>query len=88
MPAPINTLLIDGPFSELAEELSQYIDGVAKAEDGSGLQAEVESTLQSIREEEQSESPDSTKIQQLKDDALKKIITKAPALNAAPEKGQ
>ena len=88
MPGPPNTLLIEGSFSELAEELAQYIDAVAKVEDGAGLQAEVEPVLASIREVEQSEeAQDAAKIQQSKDDALKKIVTKAAALNNAPEKG-
>ena len=88
MPGVANTLLIEGSFSELAEELSQYVDSVAKAEDRAGLQAEVEPILASIREAEQSqEPPDDASLQQSKDDALKKIVTKASALNNAPEKG-
>lgn len=90
MPGPSNTLLIEGSFSELAEELSQYIDTVAKAEEGAGLVAEVEPLLSAIREAEQSQDPQSihsSEVQKAKDDALKKMVTKASALNSAPEKG-
>ena len=90
MPAPSNTLLIEGSFSELAEELSQYIDAVSKAEEGTVLHVEVEPALATIREAEQSQEPqsiDGAKVQAAKDDALKKIVTKASVLNNAPEKG-
>ncbi|RMZ75859.1 hypothetical protein DV737_g5065, partial [Chaetothyriales sp. CBS 132003] len=84
--AATNTLLVEGAFSELAEELAQYIDTVSKAE-GSGLQAEIEPILSTIRESEQSgEAPDDAVIQKSKDDALRKIVIKASALNGAPEK--
>ena len=91
MPGPSNTLLIEGSFSELADELSQYIDNIAKSEDGAGLQAEVEPSLATIREAEQSQEPqtiDGAKTQSARDDILKKIVTKASVLNSAPEKGR
>ena len=90
MPPPSNTLLIEGSFSELAEELSQYIDNVAKSEDGAGVRAQVEPSLATIREAEQSQEPESTdgaKVQAARDDLMKKIVTKASVLNSAPEKG-
>lgn len=88
MPGPSNTLLIEGSFAELAEELSQYIDNLSKSESGTGVQAEVEPSLAKIREAEQSQEPqDSTEIQALKDDVLKKIVTNAASLNNAPERG-
>ncbi len=90
MPPPSNTLLIEGTFSELAEELSQYIDNVAKSEDGAGLRALVEPSLATIREAEQSQetqSTDGAKVQAARDDLMKKIVTKASVLNGAPEKG-
>ena len=90
MPAPSNTLLIEGSFSELAEELSQYIDTVAKSEEGAGLRTQVESGLATVREAEQAQEPqsvDGAKVQAAKDDLLKKIVTKASVLNGAPEKG-
>jgi translation initiation factor 3 subunit M len=91
MPGRSNTLLIEGSFSELAEELSQYIDSVSKAEEGSGLRSEVESLLNTIREAEQSQdaqSVDESRSQSARDDALKMIVTKASVLNSAPERGQ
>lgn len=88
MTGPSNTLLIEGSFSELAEELAQYIDSVNKTESGAGLQAEVESLLNKIREAEQSQDgTDDSVAQNSKDEVLKKIVSRASALNSAPEKG-
>lgn len=90
MPGPSNTLLIEGSFSELADELAQFIDGVSKPENGSGAQADAAPVLEQIQKIEQAEDPasvDQAKLEELKNDALKKIVTKASALNNAPEKG-
>lgn len=89
MPGPSNTLLIEGSFAELADELAQYIDTVSKAEPGSETQSEIAPMLSEIREKEQAEEPtDSEPIQRQKDEVLKKIVGKAAVLNSAPEKGQ
>lgn len=79
-----STLLIEGSFPELAEELAQYLDTLSE---GAGISASIEGDLNSIREAESQESPEEESIQKSKDDALKKIITKATVLNAAPERG-
>lgn len=73
MPGPTNTLLIEGSFEELADELAHYIDEVKKkpVEDGSSIQSEIASLLE----------------QGQKDEALKKIVTGSTVLNTAPEKG-
>ena len=73
MPGSTNTLLIEGSFEELAEELAQYIDGIRKTqgEEGGNLQGEVAPLLE----------------QGQKDEVLKKIVTASAILNAAPEKG-
>lgn len=73
MPGPTNTLLIEGSFEELADELAHYIDEVKKkpSEDGSGIQSEIAPLLE----------------QGQKDEALKKIVTGSTILNSAPEKG-
>ena len=73
MPGPSNTLLIEGTFEELAEELSQYIDDVRKkqSDDGAPLKDEVAPLL----------------AQGQKDEALKKLVTASAILNSAPEKG-
>jgi len=76
-----STLLIEGSFAELAEELAQYIDGL---QEGAGIASSIETELGQIREAESQESPDVASIQKPKDDVLKKIITKATILNAAP----
>ena len=64
MPGPSNTLLIEGSFGELAEELAQYLDPLLKSEPGAGLEAEIEPALKEIREKEQAEEPakDSTAV--------------------------
>ncbi|KAI9890533.1 MAG: hypothetical protein M1814_003873 [Vezdaea aestivalis] len=68
---PINTLLIDGVFEELADELSQYIDNVQKNNNGpTTTQTDVAALLKAGK----------------KDDALKKLVTSAEVLNNAPEK--
>lgn len=88
MPAPSNTLLIEGSFSELADELAQYIDQLSKVE-GNGVRAEIEPLLAAIRESEQSqESVSEATVQNQKNDVLKKIVTKAQVLNNAPERGE
>ena len=73
MPGPSNTLLIEGPFEELAEELAQYIDNVksGKGEDGDSLRTEVVQLLE----------------QNQKDEVLKRLVTASAVLNSAPEKG-
>lgn len=80
-----STLLIEGSFPELAEELAQYIDNLSE---GAGIFASIEEDLNSIREAESQESDEAQSIQKSKDDVLKKIITKATILNAAPERGK
>ncbi|KAK5952657.1 hypothetical protein OHC33_006249 [Knufia fluminis] len=78
-----STLLIEGSFPELAEELAQYLDSL---KEGAGVASSIETELGQIREAESQESPDSASIQKARDDVLKKIITKATILNAAPER--
>ncbi|EXJ79360.1 hypothetical protein A1O3_08862 [Capronia epimyces CBS 606.96] len=87
MPGPTNTLLIEGSFSELAEEFAQYLDGLSKAEEGAGVQAEIEQPLNKIREAEQAEvEVDEAAVQTQKDEVLKKLVTKASILNSGPER--
>ncbi|KAJ5915445.1 Eukaryotic translation initiation factor [Penicillium verhagenii] len=80
MPAPTNTLLIEGSFAELAEEFAQYVDALRKEDT---LQSEIAPLLQPIREQEQSEGEPDLK---QRDEVLKKIVAAAAALNGAPEK--
>ena len=87
MPGPSNTLLIEGSFAELSEELAQYLDTVSKSESGAGLYAEIEPTLNEIREKESEESPDQEALQKQKDEVLRKLVGRAGVLNSAPEKG-
>lgn len=73
MPGPTTTLLIEGSFEELADELAQYIDNLknSQAEGSSSITSEVTQLLQDGK----------------KDEALKKLIMGSAVLNGAPEKG-
>lgn len=73
MSGAMNTLLIEGSFEELSDELAQYIEEIKKkqGEDGASLRAEITPLLE----------------QGQKDEALKKLVTGSLVLNAAPEKG-
>ena len=74
MPGPSNTLLIEGSFEELTDELAHYIDEIKKkqGEENTSVQAEITPLLE----------------QGQKDDALKKLVNGSTILNAAPEKGR
>lgn len=85
MPAPTTTLLIEGSFSELADEFAQYIDALRKTEEGTTLQAEISPLLEPLRQQEQTDAqPDAKQ----RDEVLKKLVSAAAALNTAPEKGE
>ena len=73
MPGPSNTLLIEGSFDELADELAHYIDEVQKKQspDSANTQAEITPLLEKGQ----------------KDEVLKKLVAASDALNYAPEKG-
>lgn len=73
MPAPKNTLLIEGSFEELVDELAAYIDGVNSAQ---GQQTSIQSEIQPLLQGEK------------KEDALKKLVTASSVLNNAPERGE
>lgn len=79
----VSTLLIEGSFAELAEELAQYLDTL---EENADVLSSIESELGQIREIDSQETAN-TSAQKYKDDILKKIITKATVLNKAPERG-
>jgi translation initiation factor 3 subunit M len=84
MPAPTTTLLIEGSFTELSEELAQYIDVLRKDEESS-VHAEVAPLLEPLRQQEQNDEEPNL---QERDDVLKKIVAASTVLNAAPEKGE
>jgi hypothetical protein len=73
MPAPVNTLLIDGSFEELSEELAQYFDDIKKknGDESANLKGDILPLLE----------------QNQQDEVLKKLVTGSNVLNAAPEKG-
>ncbi|KAF7168508.1 hypothetical protein CNMCM5623_001528 [Aspergillus felis] len=82
MPAPTSTLLIEGTFTELADEFAQYIDALRKNE-GASLQSEIAPLIEPLRQQEQSEEEPDRK---QRDEVLKKLVGAAAVLNAAPEK--
>lgn len=88
MAVSTNTLLVEGSFSELADELAQYLDTISKVESDSGIAADIEPLLNQIREVEAEETADLASVQKQKDDVLKKIVTKATILNNAPDRGR
>jgi translation initiation factor 3 subunit M len=73
MPGPQTTLLIEGTFEELADELAQYIDSLKKSQgdESSAIQAESAELLKENK----------------KDEVLKKLVMGGQVLNQAPEKG-
>jgi translation initiation factor 3 subunit M len=73
MPAPANTLLIEGSFEELADEFALYLDNLVKAQGDAN--SSIQSELEPLLKEDQ------------KDEVLKKLVTGSTALNSAPEKG-
>ena len=84
MPAPTTTLLIEGSFTELADEFAQYIDNLRKNEPDS-LHAEVAPLLQPLHDQEQEgEEPDLKQ----RGEVLKKLVSAAAVLNSAPERGE
>lgn len=91
--SPVNTLLIEGSFAELADELAQYVDAVRKAtsQEGPAVHAEISSSLDNLREHEHSEEAlseaQNKQVLQERDAVLKKLVVAAAGLNAAPEKG-
>ena len=74
MPGPTTTLLIEGTFEELTEELALYIDSLKKSqgEESSNIQEECAALLKENK----------------KDEVLKKLVMGGQALNQAPEKGE
>ncbi|KAF1950705.1 PCI-domain-containing protein [Byssothecium circinans] len=72
MPGPTTTLLIEGSFEELADELAQYIDNLknSQGDTKSNIQAETAANLKENK----------------KDEVLKKLVMGSQALNQAPEK--
>ncbi|KAI9655687.1 MAG: hypothetical protein M1831_004839 [Alyxoria varia] len=100
MPAPQTTLLIEGTFKELVEELSDYIDNLRKLKEqpeaSSSLRSEVDPLLEKYaaiekegaEKEEQVDEREKREedMEEQKDEVLNKVIAASSALNGAPEK--
>ncbi|KAJ9630635.1 hypothetical protein H2203_001158 [Taxawa tesnikishii (nom. ined.)] len=74
MPAPVNTLLIEGSFEELCDELAAYLDQLNSTQ---GQQTSLQSELAPLLQQDSN-----------KDDVLKKIVTASTALSNAPERAR
>ncbi|KAF2842649.1 PCI-domain-containing protein [Patellaria atrata CBS 101060] len=72
MPGHVNSLLIEGSFEELVDELAIYLDNLKKTQgdESSAVQSETEALLKDNK----------------KDEVLKKLVTASAVLNSAPEK--
>lgn len=72
MSGHINTLLIEGSFEELCDELAVYLDGLLTAQDQT---ANVQSEIQPLLQAEK------------KDDVISALVKSSAILNTAPERG-
>ncbi|KAL9081053.1 MAG: hypothetical protein Q9159_007444 [Coniocarpon cinnabarinum] len=89
MPGPTNTLLIEGSFRELVDELADYVDGLRKAQnaDSPSLKEEVAPLLDRVVQTEENECEDrEEEIETAKDAVLKVIVKTSGTLNTAPER--
>ena len=93
---PTNTLLIEGTFTELVDELAQYVDALrnkiqSEGSAPSAVRTEIGPTLESLRGKEQAEqeltAEQNKQVLKERDDVLKKVVVSCAALNSAPEKG-
>lgn len=87
MPGPRNTLLIEGSFKELVEELADYIDNLRKSqsESAASLRTDVTQPLENYAQVEESENEDA--VDGARDDVLKLVTQSSAVLNQAPERG-
>ncbi|KAK4996279.1 hypothetical protein LTR66_004077 [Elasticomyces elasticus] len=74
MPAPVNTLLIEGSFEELTEELATYLDSINNAQ--GHQETTVHDDVSTLLQKEGDQ----------KDEVLKKLVTASSILNSAPER--
>lgn len=73
MPAPTNTLIVEGSFEELSDEFATYLDALATSQ---GQQTSLQSEVQPLLEQGQ------------KEEALKKLVVASSVLRHAPERGE
>ncbi len=87
MLGPRTTLLIEGTFKELIEELADYIDNTKKSQGNveSTLRSEVEPLLKKYTTAE--EGDDAEEVETTRDDVLRPVVASSIALNGVPERG-
>ena len=93
MPGPQNTLLVEGTFKELAEELADYIDNLRKSlsqADAASLRNEINPLLEAYEalEKDGDNDPESDDLEDKRDAVLKPIVSSSGTLNFAPDKGK
>lgn len=91
MPGPTNTLLIEGSFRELVEELADFVDGLRKAqnpESAKSLKEEIAPLLDKVTQTEEKESENKEEEVEESKDAVLEVVSKASSvLSTAAEKG-
>ena len=81
-----NTLLIEGTFRELVEELADYIDNLRKLQEGATtLRSEITPSLENYSAAEESGNSDG--LDATRDEVLKTVVGNSNALISAPERG-
>lgn len=87
MPGPRTTLLIEGSFRELVEELADYVDNIKKTQtDSAGsLRSEVAPLLDRYTQAETSQDED--QLENARDDVLKVVVPQSTVLNSTSDKG-
>lgn len=87
MSGPQTTLLIEGSFRELVEELTEYIDNVKKnqGDSSASLHSDVATALDKYTAAE--ESQNNEEAEAAKEEVLKVVVPGSEVLNAVPERG-
>lgn len=90
MPGLQNTMLIEGTFRELVEELADYIDQVKKSQDNAAsLRSRINPLLEEVtKAEQQGAEAEENAVDEAKDEVLDALVEASSSLNQAPEKGE
>lgn len=90
MPAPQTTLLIEGSFGELVEELADYIHVLRKSADGEestpSLKEELAPHLEAYTKAEEAQNAED--LDSARDEVLETLVEASSILSSAPEKGE
>ncbi|KAI5295217.1 hypothetical protein KEM55_006288, partial [Ascosphaera atra] len=86
MSTSTKTLLVEGTFTELVDEFSQYIDALRKTQEAGSLHAELSPALEKLREQERPGEELSGDELAQSEQILKKVVDASSVLNGAPDK--